>query len=178
MVGHSIGGQLFGMIPDPGRLAGVIGVCAQSGYWKLQKGLEPIKIWLIMNTLWPVLVRVLGYFPWSRLGGSEDLPGYMAMQWRSWSMHPEYLFGVVEDSRLSGYDSFDVPMLSLSFEDDPWGSEEAVDKMVSYFKNAPSMRRHINPQEKGIKKIGHFGFFKQPGAVLWPDIMQWMQSCK
>jgi predicted alpha/beta hydrolase len=39
-VGHSFGGQGLGMIERPQRIAAMVGVSAQSGYWGVQGGME------------------------------------------------------------------------------------------------------------------------------------------
>ena len=37
-------------------------------------------------------------------------------------------------------------------------------------------RRHFDPAERGLKKIGHVGFFKPANAALWPEVIGWLDG--
>lgn len=73
-VGHSFGGQAFGLLPGHERLAGALAVGAQSGYWRNWPLKGRVWTWPTTHLLLPALPRLIGYFPSSKLGFGEDLP--------------------------------------------------------------------------------------------------------
>ncbi len=172
VVGHSVGGQLLGLLPNANRIDRVVGVCAQSGYWGVQGGSEPLKVRAIVSLLIPSLSRLLGYFPWSRFGAGEDLPQGVALQWASWCRRAGYL---LDDPSLdlAGYEQFSAPILSYSVDDDNWGTAKAVDAMMRAYPVV--QRRHISPRDYGVEKLGHMGAFKAGAESLWDEWLDWLQ---
>lgn len=171
-VGHSSGGQQAGLLEDPSRVNAMVTLSAQNGNWRLQGGGQKLGVLLNTFIVIPLLTRVFGYFPWSKLGNSVDLPPNIALQWAKWCRHPEYLLG---DSSLplERYQQFSAPVLAYSIDDDNWGTAEAVDSMMlAAYKNVD--REHIVPSEHGIKHMGHMGFFRKEAESLWQDVFDWL----
>lgn len=169
--GHSMGGQILGMIGDRIPLDGAVTFSAQSGYWRLQYPGHRIKLLVAMGALFPAVTRAFGYLPWSRIVGGTDIPEPVAHQWMRWCMNPDYLLG---DPEVEGrrYHEFSAPILAYSFEDDVWGYREAVDWMMERYCNAKLERLHLTPEEAGVERIGHFGFFRPGVEHLWCDLLQ------
>ena len=67
-VGHSFGGQAFGLLPRPERLSAAVVVGSQSGYWRNWPPLGRTWMWAATHLMLPLLSRLLGYFPSSKLG--------------------------------------------------------------------------------------------------------------
>src|SRR5205085_4805710 len=61
-VGHSAGGQLFGLLPDVKPVSALF-VAAQSGYWKNWNGLSRLAMFAFWNGFLPVSTALAGYLP-------------------------------------------------------------------------------------------------------------------
>jgi len=119
----------------------------------------------------PLLTRLWGYAPWSRLGLGEDLPKPAALQWAGWLRTREYLLG--DDSLpLERYETFTAPVLAYSFADDKWGTAKSVDAMMKAYPNVE--RRHVAPADFGLTSIGHVGFFRPTSKLLWNEVIDWL----
>ena len=172
LVGHSVGGQLAGMVDRPELVAGMVTFSSQLGYWRLQGGEQKAVVFFHTHLTMPVLSRVFGYVPWRHFGG-EDLPAGVAREWSRWCRDPAYLLG--DDSLpLSRFQEFSAPVLAYSFADDKWGTRRSVDGLMKAYPNVE--RRHVVPAEAGVGSIGHFGFFREPAAPLWDDVVDWIDS--
>ena len=173
MVGHSVGGQVAGMIEDSSPISALLSVSAQSGYWKLQGGEQKVTVAFHVHVTFPVFVATLGYMPWSWFGTAEDLPGGVAREWAGWCRNPGYLSGD-PSLPLDRYQRFEAPVLAYSVADDKWGTARSVDAMSAAY---PSVeRRHIAPADYGRERLGHFGYFRAGGDDLWADGIAWLGS--
>lgn len=171
-VGHSLGGQVIGLIPNRERIDRVISIAAGSGYWR--ENAWPTK--RVVPWLWyvvaPVATALFGYFPGKRLRKVGDLPAGVITQWRRWCLSPDYV-GSEGDVTRAAYASVRVPMLSLSFTDDEVVSAESIRLLHALYTSAPVEYRRISPGEHGMRHIGHFGFFRaQSEQTLWPLVSQ------
>ncbi len=173
LVGHSLGGQIVGMTESAPRLKSMVTLSSQSGYWKLQGGREPLKVLFHMYLTFPLLSRLVGYMPWSRFAKAKDVPKGAALQWASWCRHPDYLFGDTS-LPLHRYANVIAPILAISIADDDWGSARSVDAMMLRYPN--TTRRHLTPEEFGLRSIGHFGFFRAGNEALWSLIPSWLEG--
>ncbi len=167
VVGHSIGGQLIGISPAGTKADSIVLVAAQTGYWKLWNGLQKYKMFMVWYFLIPVFTRMFGYFPGKKLGSSEDLPKDMALEWRKWCVSPNYLFDHLADAA-DAYKTIHCPIYSYSVEDDSYAPKITVDWLTNKYENAEITRRHLTLQELGVKKVGHFGFFRSKNKeTIW-----------
>lgn len=172
MIGHSVGGQVAGMLEDGHKIDAMVTISAQSGYWSLQGGNEPLKVRFMVTIAIPLLTTIYGYLPWSKFLPGEDLPKGVALEWAGWCRHPEYLLG---DSTLplERYANFKAPILAYSIDDDDWGTARSVDAMMKAYPNVE--RRHIVPAEFGVEKLGHMGYFRAKSSALWEDALEWLE---
>ena len=173
LIGHSVGGQTAGLLDNARLVDGMVTLSAQSGYWRLQGGEQKLAVLFHAYVSLPLLTRLCGYAPWSRLGLGEDLPKAAALQWASWLRKPEYLFG--DDSLpLERFESFAAPILAYSFTDDKWGTARAVDAMMKAYPNVE--RRDVAPADFGLASIGHVGFFRPRSTLLWNEVIAWLDG--
>ena len=170
-VGHSFGGQVLGMVENGAAVAAMLGVSAQSGHWRVQGGREPAKVRFAVTVMIPLLARLFGYFPWSLVARGEDLPKGVALEWARWCRRRNYL---LDDPSLplERYRQFEAPVLSLSIDDDDWGTRRAVDEMMRAYRNVS--RRHIRPGDYGMDRMGHMGFFREAAMALWRETADWL----
>lgn len=170
VVGHSVGGQLVGLVEQPDLVAAMVTVSAQSGHWRYQGGVQRPLVALHTHVTLPVLGHALGYAPWGLFGGGEDLPKGVALEWSRWCRDRDYVLG---DSTLplERYARFTAPVLALSISDDDWGTARSVDAMMRAYPDLT--RRHVEPAEAGVASLGHMGFFRPPAQPLWSIVTRW-----
>ncbi|MAT99188.1 MAG: alpha/beta hydrolase [Anaerolineaceae bacterium] len=173
MVGHSYGGQTAGLLPNHDKIDAMVTVSSQSGYWRLQGGNQKLPVLLHVYLTLPLLSRLFGYMPWSKISPAEDLPKGVALEWSRWCRQPGYLLDD-ETLPLARYQQFRAPVLAYSIADDDWGTARSVDAMMRAYPNLT--RRHIVPQEHGLTSLGHFGFFRPKSKQLWPDVVEWLEQ--
>jgi predicted alpha/beta hydrolase len=176
-VGHSLGGQILGLLPNVGRVAAMATVAAGSGYWReYTPGLRRIAP-LLWYAIVPTLLPLFGYFPGRRLNMIGDVPAGVMRQWRSWCLNPDYLFGVEDPQWRATYAALRQPILSVSFADDEYMSARNVESLHSFYSGAARTMRRVEPKEVGAGRIGHFGFFRRShGFALWPLVGDWLAA--
>ena len=175
-LGHSLGGQLFGWLPQPERFARVVTVASGNGHWRLNApGVRRKAPWLWW-LLAPVSIALAGYFPGRRLGVVGDLPAGVMWQWRRWCLHPDYL-GSEGPALRARYAQVRVPMRVVLAEDDELVSPAGVHKLYALYAQAPVQFEPLQAAAFGLRRIGHFGVF-QPAAsaALWPRVAQWLRG--
>lgn len=175
-MGHSVGGQLMGMVDNASLIDRSVTFSSQSGYWKLQGGNQKYMVFISMYVLFPLLTRLFGYFPWKRFAGGEDLPKGAALEWARWCRSPNYLFDDTRLPHLDRYQKFTQPLLAYCFSDDDWGTREAIHSLMGHYSNADLQYRYTSPEEHSRSSIGHFGYFKRGSESLWEDTLSWLRQ--
>jgi predicted alpha/beta hydrolase len=174
-VGHSLGGQLLGLIPNRERIDRAITIATGNGYWLENSWQTRRFVWWLWFVAAPLALRIVGYFPGKRLRKVGDLPRGVMAQWRRWCLDREYVVGVEGEGVRRSYAAVRTPMLSLSFTDDEMMSEQGIRSLHRLYANAPIEYRRIAPRDIGVPRIGHFGFFRpQFEPTLWPLVPQWL----
>lgn len=166
VVGHSVGGQLVGLLPDASRVAALVTIGAQSGDYRLW----PLPSRLAMAVLWyglvPGVTRAVGYLP-GALGIGQDLPAGVALEWARWCRTPGYLAGEGFEGRREGFARLDAPVLAYGFDDDGYAPRAAVDALHALYTTARIERRQLG---RDAGRFGHFGFFRERHRALWGDV--------
>jgi predicted alpha/beta hydrolase len=171
-LGHSLGGQLIGVVPGSQAVRASLHITAGSGYYKFNDRM-PILVRALWFVYMPLFTPLFGYFPGKMLRAVGDLPRGVTWQWRRWCLHPDYLLS--EERYRAAYARFTAPVLSLSFEDDDINTKNGIDFIHSSYPNV--IRRHIHPRDVGQERIGHFGFFNERcREPLWHDALEWFHK--
>lgn len=160
LIGHSVAGQIFPKAPNHHRIAAAYFVGSQSAYYGHWKGLPWIQVMIFWLVNIPLTTFILGYMPGWAMGGKVPLPSKIAMEWRKWGLHCQ---GVLQgDQRLiDAFASIDIPMHFVNIEDDRvLAPVAATQALMHCYKNAHTSYQYIKPSDLGLKRIGHFGFFK------------------
>jgi predicted alpha/beta hydrolase len=177
LVGHSAGGQLFGLVPEPNEVRAVLTVAAQSGYWGNWSGLGRLQMLLCWTALFPGLTRILGYLPLRRLtGGGEDVPGGVAREWASWGRDPEYVLSYARrKDGARGYAAFAGRLRAYAVADDGYAPRAAVEALLAFYSSASRELLYVEPAQVGASSIGHFGFFQRRFRdSLWSEARRWL----
>lgn len=179
ILGHSMGGQLIGLMDKAPRADGIILAGSSFGYWPLLPFPSDIFYFLIWYLLQPLMTRLYGYLPASRIGIGEDIPAGVASEFRQWCTSPGYVSDFFGRSiRRSFYDEIRVPLLSLVPTDDNIAGKKSVPPLLRLYRNADIEEKWISPAQIGHKKIGHFGIFSrrfQP--TIWPLMVDFLERC-
>ncbi len=169
LLGHSLGAQLPGLLRKPGQVDGLLSVAAGSGYWrdnapKLRR-VVPYFWWVLV----PLATRLCGYFPGRALKKVGDLPAGVILQWRRWCLHPAYSVGAEGPDVARRYGAVRFPVLALSMADDELMTLRGTHNLVNLYANTERRVESISPAELKVRRIGHFGFFRdQFRQSLWP----------
>ena len=173
LLGHSLGAQLPGLLKNPGQVDGLLSVAAGSGYWRDNapqlRRIVPYFWWVLV----PLATRLCGYFPGRRLRKVGDLPAGVILQWRRWCLHPRYSVGAEGAAVAQSYGAVRFPVLALSMADDELMTLRGTHHLVELYSNAERRVERITPAELAVRRIGHFGFFRdQFRQSLWPRAAQ------
>jgi predicted alpha/beta hydrolase len=168
-IGHSIGGQLFGLL-DAARLDRAVLVAAQSGYhghWPWPQRARMIALWYVVV---PGLSHALGYLPIGRITGSgEDVPKGIGLDWTRWGRNERYLFA--DDLTPNNcFAHFSGKLRSYAISDDELAPTNSVAWLCDRYERAQRELHRVAPADLSVDKIGHFAPFRPKFRdTLWAD---------
>ena len=175
-VGHSFGGQCAPLLPSRDRLAGLVNIAVGSGSGRHLMPSVRRSAPLMWHVMAPLLCPLFGYFPGALIGVVGNVPTGAMFQWRRWCLTPDYIL-TGEPGAREAYASAEYPVLGLTFEDDELLLEAGSLMLHSAYKKQPADYRFIEPGQVGLKRVGHFGFFKpQSEAALWSLVTTWLDE--
>lgn len=174
-VGHSLGAQLFGLLPEPGRYRRMLMVNSGSAHWRLWPAPDRWVIAGMWYVLVPLLTRLYGHFPAGLVGMGDDLPAGVARDWARWARHPAY--AVDEEGRplRKGFRSYRGKIRAVGFTDDPFAPRRSAEELLGFWERADRELLHRSPEEVGREAVGHMGFFRDESRErLWPESADWL----
>ncbi|MGB5353512.1 MAG: alpha/beta fold hydrolase [Woeseia sp.] len=163
-IGHSFGGQVFGLAGHPERFAQIVLFGASNAYWKLWPfpARYAFRAWVGGMR---AATAIAGFLPGKRFGLGADLPAGVASEWLTWCLHPDY------HQRWHGHADIKAPVLSYAFSDDLYAPLAARQDLLQRYGGEKSLLTPA-PGDFGLKKVGHFDFFRQRNAAtLWPAFL-------
>lgn len=166
-IGHSLGGQIVPFVPNHAIADKIVTVATGSGYWRENAWPTRRKVWLFWFGAVPLATPIFGYFPGRKLGMVGDLPKGVIQQWRRWCLDRDYAAGAEGPRVRAMYAEVKTPITSLSFTDDEMMSAMNIAKIHSLYERAPKRMRRFEPSELGVRRVGHFGFFRPEMRGLW-----------
>jgi len=177
LVGHSYGGHALGMLPNHDKVSRCYTLGTGAGWHGWMPLTERLKVQLMWNVLFPVLVAWKGYLPWKMLGMGEDMPLAVYRQWKRWCAMPHYFFDdpLVAAAKKQQYAQVRTPITAAVALDDLWALPVSRDAFMEYYSNAQLLTRDIDPQAFNLKfgAIGHMGYFRPLAQPLWDEILAW-----
>ena len=176
VIGHSVGGQIFGLLREPRRVSRVLMVAAQHNYWRLWRPQERYLLWALWTLVMPPAAHMFGYFPSSAFGLGEALPKGVALDWARWCRSPGALVQAIGGDAAERFKQYRGPILSVSFDDDhKFAPRRAVDALLAFYANAQSRHQHLSASSLGLRSVGHFGFFRESASERgWPIALEWL----
>lgn len=168
-IGHSLGGQIVALVPGAERISRVLILGSGTGYWRENASAFRPRALLLWYLIAPVSVALCGYFPGKTLRVIGDLPAGVAQQWRRWCLNPLYLLSEGDWVR-ERFATFGAPITFFSVTDDEYMSARSIESLASWYAHAPKTLRRLSPQDLGVARMGHFGFFRARfERLLWQD---------
>ena len=170
-IGQSFGGQALGLSGTAHRFERYANVAALSGYWRNMA--TPLRVYLSMNAFGVPATLAFGR-TLRAMGIGEPLPGTVFREWARWCRSPDYFMSDLSLPETARFAAVTTPILSVRHDDDPWGTEMAVEALLGFYPKAPVTRLVLGPQESG-GPVGHLGFFRSRHAeTLWPPVLRWL----
>ena len=172
MVGHSYGGQALGLAPNHAKVTAMYCFGTGAGWHGYMPFKEKMKVQVIWNIIFPPMVAVTGYLPWSKLNMGADLPIGVYQQWRKWCKNPTYFFADPEQHALiAQYAQVKTPIYAVSALDDDWALPNSRHAFMQHYSNAPMQFINISASDYGLKEIGHMGYFRKGSEKIWDEIL-------
>ena len=170
---HSMGGQMVGLMENNDQIDQLVLIASSTGYWKDMS--KPFRY--LLPPFWflyiPMSIAIHGYANAKKIRQGEDLPKGVAEEWQKWCINPNYFeteFG--KTLKPLYFDQIEIPIKSIQVADDPIANEITCNKLLSYYTNATTKVQQIKPQDLGVSKIGHAGFFSRKFKdSLWKDLL-------
>lgn len=184
VIGHSIGGFLIGFVPDPALIDRIVLIGAHTGYWRdYARWARPL-MWTLWHAVMPAVTRTLGYFPARRFGLPEDLPAGVAYDWaartkpgfhRNFRLPDGSLDRVRHAAIEARFRALRSDVLSITLSDDPFATPAGAARLRALYSGCRFDERRIDSRSTGLRKIGHFGFFRSAAREsLWPVVIDWL----
>ena len=165
LVGHSLGGQFLPFVRHD-LLDRALLVAAGSGYWRLNR--PNVRRWALpfFRVIAPLAMRVSGYYPGRRLGMLGDAPSAPMKQWARWCLSTDY-YGVDVPDLAGRLAELDLPVAAVSFTDDELLGARSHLALEEMYAAAPVEAHRLAPEDLGVERIGHHGFFRAPMRPSW-----------
>lgn len=172
MVGHSYGGQALGLSSNHSKVEAMFCFGTGAGWHGYMPLGEKIKVQIVWNIVFPPLVAVTGYLPWSKFNMGADLPKDVYQQWRRWCKNPTYFFADPGlDHLVQRFAQVQTPIYAVSALDDAWALPISRQAFMQHYRHAPLHSINLKPQRYGLKQIGHMGYFRQGSEKIWDDVL-------
>jgi predicted alpha/beta hydrolase len=177
-LGHSVGGQLIGCMPNQAAARAHVMVATSIGYWRGQRLPFRYLALLFWKLYGPLELRTRGYVPHGALWHGDALPPGVFLEWRRWCLRPEHFAPeLVGDRERGPFAAVRAPVLSLTFSDDPIATPWAVAQLLALYPNAAIERRLTTPAQARVRHIGHHGFFaERHRETLWRATLDWIDA--
>lgn len=177
LVGHSAGGQLFGLMDNHLDLTSVFNVACSSGQIANMRLSHKAKAMWFMDCFIPASNLLFGYARNDVVGMGEPLPKLVAKNWRDWCNGAGYIataFGT--DVTKHYYNEVTLPAMWINAPDDDIANDKNVADMMRVFPNMQGQTKTLIPSDYGLKEIGHMKFFSRKSNMLWTLATEWIKE--
>ena len=162
LLGHSLGGQLFTLFSGVKRkeIKALLLITTCSVHYKGWDGYEKIKV-LFFSQLFSVVASLLGYFPGNRFGFGGRTSKGVIKDWAHQARTGEYRITNGSDNREKFLENVNLPVLSISFENDFLAPQKAVLNLLKKLPRAAVTHKHFDDC-----KLDHFSWLRRPALVV------------
>lgn len=177
IVGHSAGGQLFGLMDNYDRITSVFNFACSSGSIKNMKQPFKRKANFFLSYFIPFSNLVFGYTKSPIFAMGENLPKHVAKEWGIWCNGSGYVktaFG--KTIHQHHYHDLTIPIFWVNSSDDDIANTKNVKEMAEVFTNCKHQFLTLNPAEQNTNEIGHMKFFSRKNQHLWAIALDWIHQ--
>lgn len=169
--GHSLGGQMPGLVAGIARARAVCTVGTGVGIW--WKMLKPYRwfclfVWYLYM---PLMTGLFGYAPARLIRQGQDLPKGAALQWSLWCRSKDYFGKHLGADRLERMAAVRARWWTIGFTDDPIANWATIPHMMRFYPKADMQFDMYTPGELGLQAVGHHGFFRPGCEALWERLV-------
>lgn len=166
-VGHSFGGQVFGLYEYPQRFHQLILLAAGNAYWRMWS--FPSRYFFRSSVaVLGAITRLAGYLPGKTLGLGTDLPRGVALQWFGWCSRPDY------HGHWQRAETIAAPALSFGFSDDSYAPVAQRKWLLNRYGGKKTFVT-TEPGSFNLRRIGHLDFFRSRHKdSLWPELQKYL----
>jgi predicted alpha/beta hydrolase len=179
VIGHSLGGQILGLMDNCGKIDRVYTIGSAVGYFKiLSKPMDLLlpKLFFKLVPLYVFIYRHSGIMK-KALNKYLGITGSAVIEWKAWCSGPEYFRPCLGKPIESFYfDKIHAPFVSIRVEDDLYANDITTPLFLSNYPNADIKIKKISLQEAGARKIGHTGFFRKKFKKIWQVILEDLEA--
>lgn len=177
IVGHSYGGQALGLTPNHDKVNAMYCFGTGAGWSGYMPFKEKFTVQVMWNIIFPPIVALKGYLPWSKLNMGADLPLGVYQQWRKWCKHPTYFFADPELPDLKQrYANVKTKIFAVSALDDDWALPNSRHAFMQHYTHANLKFIDISASDYGLKQIGHMGYFRKGAEPIWNEMIHTLEQ--
>lgn len=177
-VGHSLGGQLTGLMPNHELLNGLVLVFAPKGHLQALELQAKLVGLLFMGMYMPLTIPLFGYAPVRFLMTAQDLPAGVARDWIRLMFHHDWIKGdCAERGEEIHYDQVTAPILALALDKDFLAPAGACAKLLrEYYSGAESELITLRVADAADpSQLTHLGYFRRKFADShWSQVAAWL----
>lgn len=177
-VGHSMGGQLTGLMPNHHLLDGLVLVFSPKGDTYEYPWMQRVHGFLFMGLYMRLSVPLFGYAPVRFLMTAQDLPAGVARDWICAMYHRDHIKGLLaERGEASYFDGVKTPIFALALDTDYIAPPAVCKKLLrEYFTAAESELLTLRAADAPApSQLTHLGYFrKQFAESHWGQVAAWL----
>jgi predicted alpha/beta hydrolase len=180
LLGHSSGGWSAGLMPDVERLAAMVTVASQDGYWGHWPWRSRPRVLWFWYFVMPVTLALCGYLPRWVLGG-EPLPAGIAREWSRFCRDRDFIRPYARAAARggpTGYERFRGALRAYAVAGDVYAPPPSVERFLDLYPNAAPRQRVVFDRPGALgERPGHFNVFRPSFRdSLWSEIGEWLAA--
>lgn len=177
LIGHSAGGQLFGLMSNHHHLSSVFNFGSSSGCIANMRMPYRAKAMFFMDVFVPMSNALVKSTQSSWVGMGEALPKAVAAEWRAWCNGHGYIQTDLDTKiHTHYYNEIALPALWVNATDDDIANDKNVAEMIAVFPKMQAQTKTLDPKSYGGLPIGHMRFFSRKNAALWQLATDWLKA--
>ncbi len=171
-VGHSVGGQVLGLLPNSNKIHRSVFASVSTGtWWKHKKLPMVLKSFFFLNIFIPLSLKIFGNANAEIIRMGVNIPYEVAKEWALWCRSSNYLGDHKKKYPSYHCDELEMRILNVLSSDDPIATSGSNQALKDLYPKA-KFKDYILYSKKNL---GHHGIFKSgQSEESWPKILEWI----